>query len=75
MIKLTGEIKKTEIKRTIQRINDVEELQRVITSYLKNLCSTKFVNLKEIDSFLNIYDLWNLYHNQTIKIDLKPPGK
>jgi hypothetical protein len=57
MIKLTGEIKKTEIKRTIQRINDVEELQRVITSYLKNLCSTKFVNLKEIDSFLNIYDL------------------
>ena len=75
MIKLTGEIKKTEIKRTIQRINDVEELQRVITSYLKNLCSTKFVNLKEIDSFLNIYDLWNLYHNQTIKIDPKPPGK
>lgn len=38
---------------------DTKEIQRIIRTYFKNLYSTKLKNLKEMDNFLDIYNLPN----------------
>lgn len=43
---------------------DCEQTQRIIRSYFKHLYSTKFENLREMDSFLNRYHIPNLSQHQ-----------
>jgi hypothetical protein len=48
-----------------------EEIQNIIRSYYKRLCSTKLENLDEMDKFLDWYQVSNL--NQDQIIDLNSP--
>jgi hypothetical protein len=41
-----------------------EEIQRIIRTYFKNLYFTKLENVKEMDSFLNTYNLSMLNQDQ-----------
>ncbi|KAL6092097.1 hypothetical protein STEG23_008000 [Scotinomys teguina] len=43
---------------------DNEEIQRIIRSYFKNLCSTKLENLEEMDKFLDRYHIPKLDQDQ-----------
>ena len=48
---------------------DMEEIQRIIRSYFKNLYSTKLENLKEMDNFLDKYHLPKLNQDQISKLN------
>ena len=43
---------------------DIEEIQRVIRSYYKNLHSTKLKNVKELDNGLDMYHITKLNQDQ-----------
>ena len=45
---------------------DMEEIQRIIRSYFKNLNCTKLENLKEMDNFLDKYHLPNEIKNRYV---------
>ena len=47
----------------------MEEIQRIIRSYFKNLYCTKLENLKEMDNFLNKYHLPKLNQGQIRKLN------
>jgi len=43
---------------------DSEEIQKIIRSYYKSLCSTKLENLQEMDNFLDRYQVLKLNQEQ-----------
>ena len=54
-----SKLTKSEMKRWTKNKKTLEEIQRIIRSYFKNLFSTKLENVKEMDNFLDRYDLQN----------------
>ena len=53
----------------------MEEIQRIIRSYFKNLYSTKLENLKKMDNFLDKYHLPKLSQDQISKLDRHLPAE
>ena len=54
---------------------DTEEIQRIFRSYFENLYSTKLENLKEMDNFLDSYQLPKLNQEQISNLNRPKTSK
>lgn len=59
----TSQINENRNKREVT--SDFTEIQRIIRKHYEQLYTNKLDNLEEMDTFLEIYDLWRLSQEKT----------